>query len=46
VANTYTSYDVVGKKEDVSDIITNISPTTTPFQTLIGKESVNNVLFQ
>ena len=43
---TYTTYEVIGKKEDVSDIITNIAPTTTPFQSMIGKESVNNVLFQ
>lgn len=46
MANTYTVYEVIGKKEDVSDIITNISPTTTPFQSMIGKESVSNVLFQ
>lgn len=46
MANTYTAYEVVGKQEDVSDIITNISPTTTPFQSMIGKETVNNVLFQ
>lgn len=46
MANTYTVYETIGKKEDVSDIITNISPTTTPFQSMIGKESVNNVLFQ
>ena len=43
---TYTAYEVVGKAEDVSDIITNISPTTTPFQSMIGTESVHNVLFQ
>lgn len=46
MANTYTVYEVIGKKEDVSDIITNISPTTTPFQSMIGKENVSNVLFQ
>lgn len=43
---TYTSYDAVGKKEDVSDIITNISPTKTPFQAMIGTEKVENTLFQ
>jgi hypothetical protein len=43
---TYTAYEVIGKKEDVSDIINNISPTDTPFQSMIGKESVDNVLFQ
>jgi hypothetical protein len=46
VANTYTVYEVIGKKEDVSDVISNISPTDTPFQSMIGKESVSNVLFQ
>lgn len=33
---TYTTYDTVGIKEDVSDIISNIAPTKTPFQTMIG----------
>lgn len=42
----YTSYDVVGKKEDVSDIISNISPTNTPFLTMIGKDKIHNTLFQ
>ena len=42
----YTSYDVVGKKEDISDIITNISPTKTPFTSMTGSETVNNTLFQ
>lgn len=44
---TYTSYDVVGKKEDVSDIIENITPTEVPFTTSIGgAETVDNTLFQ
>ena len=43
---TFTSYDAVGIKEDVSDIISNISPTKTPFTTLIGKGSVTTRLFQ
>lgn len=42
----YTAYDVVGKKEDVSDIITNISPTDTPFTTLTGSDRVHNTIFQ
>jgi hypothetical protein len=46
MANTYTVYEVIGKKEDVSDVISNISPTDTPFQSMIGKESISNVLFQ
>lgn len=43
---TYTTYDQVGIKEDISDIISNITPTNTPFLSSIGKESVHNTLFQ
>ena len=42
MANEYVSYSTVGKKEDVSDIITNISPTKTPFTSMTGKETVHN----
>ena len=38
---TYTTYDQVGKKEDVSDIISDITPTDTPFFTMIRSEKVN-----
>ena len=38
----YTAYDVVGKKEDISDVISNISPTDTPFITAIGTDKINN----
>ena len=31
------TYDAVGNKEDVSDIITNISPYDTPLFSKIGK---------
>jgi hypothetical protein len=41
----YTSYDTVGIKEDVSDIITNLSPTKTPFQTAIGSGTVKHRRF-
>lgn len=43
---TYTTYDQVGIKEDISDIISNITPTNTPFMSSIGKESVSNTLYQ
>lgn len=43
---TYSTYDQVGIKEDISDIISNITPTNTPFMSSIGKESVSNTLFQ
>jgi hypothetical protein len=42
----FQSYDVVGKKEDVSDIITNITPTKAPFTSLTKQETVHNTLFQ
>jgi hypothetical protein len=38
----FTSYDVVGSKEDVSDIITNLTPTKTPFQAALSTEKVKN----
>lgn len=43
---TYQTFQTVGIKEDISDIISNISPTKTPFQTSIGSESIDNTLFQ
>ena len=43
---TYTSYDQVGKAEDVSDIITDISPTDTPFYSSIRTEKVNARVFE
>jgi hypothetical protein len=35
--NTFDSYDSVGNREDLSDIIYNIAPTDTPFLTTAGK---------
>jgi hypothetical protein len=42
----YSTYDQIGIAEDISDVITNISPTKTPFQTSIGSEKIENRLFQ
>jgi hypothetical protein len=42
----FQTYEQVGIKEDVSDIISNIAPTQTPFQSAIGNEKVTNTLFQ
>ncbi|WP_025886459.1 SU10 major capsid protein [Asaia prunellae] len=42
---TISSYDVVGTKEDVSDIISNIAPTSTPFQSMIGSDKCGQRLF-
>lgn len=43
---TMQTYDQVGRKEDISDIISNISPTKTPFQSMIGSESIHNTVHQ
>lgn len=40
------SFDLVGKKEDVSDYISMLSPTDTPFLSSIKTESVHNTLYQ
>jgi len=42
----WTSYDQVGLAEDVDDVISNISPTKTPFQSSIGSEKVSARLFE
>ena len=44
--NTFDSYDAVGIREDLSDIITNISPEETPFFTKCGKTSAKNTLVE
>lgn len=38
---TYTTYDQVGKKEDVSDIVSSISPFATPCQSMFKNEKVS-----
>jgi hypothetical protein len=47
MSNTaFKTYDQVGIKEDISDVISNISPTATPFQTMTKSENIQNTLFQ
>lgn len=36
-ANSFSSYDAVGNREDLSDIIYDVSPTETPFLTMVAK---------
>lgn len=38
----YSSYDIVGAKASVADIISNLSPTKTPFQSVVGTEKIKN----
>ena len=40
------SFDLVGKKEDVSDYISMLDPTDTPFLSAIGTEKITNTLYQ
>jgi len=35
--NTFSSYDAIGNREDLSDVIYDISPTDTPFMTAIPR---------
>lgn len=41
-SDTFSSYDAVGNREDLSDIITMISPTATPFMSGIAKKSATS----
>lgn len=43
---TYTTYDTVGIKEDVSGVISNLTPTKTPFTSLIGKDTTTSRKFE
>jgi hypothetical protein len=42
----FSSYEQIGIKEDVSDIITDITPTDTPMVSLIKTQKVNNRTYQ
>jgi|TARA_B100000035_G_scaffold81835_1_gene68623 hypothetical protein len=44
--NTFDSYDAVGIREDLSDVITNISPEETPFHTKCRKTTAKNTLVE
>lgn len=37
VTNAFATYEAIGNREDLTDAIYNISPTETPFLTLIGR---------
>ena len=46
VTNTFLTYDAKGIREDLSDLISDISPTTTPFQSNIGTRDADNTYFE
>ena len=45
-ANTFDSYDSVGIREDLKDVIYNISPEETPFYTKARKTTARNTLVE
>ena len=45
-SNTFTSFDAKGIREELSNVISMISPEATPFQSNIGSESVSNTYFE
>ena len=45
VTNAFDTYSATSDREDLSNIIYNISPMQTPFMSSIGKRSINNVVF-
>ena len=46
VSNTFTTYSAKGIREDLSNLITNIAPEETPFQSNIGRETISNTLIE
>ena len=45
-SNTFDTYDAVGIREDLADVIYNISPTETPFMTNAAKGTATNSLHE
>jgi hypothetical protein len=46
IANTFRTYDAVGRREDLSDVIYNISPEETVVMSAIGKSTAKSTLFE
>jgi hypothetical protein len=46
VANTFLRFSAQGVREELSNVISNISPEETPFQSNVGTESVSNSFFE
>ena len=45
VQNAFDTYSATADREQLSDVIYNISPQATPFMSAIGKNSIKNVVF-
>lgn len=46
IANTFTTASATGIREDLANVIYNISPEQTPFQSNISRENVKNTLYE
>lgn len=46
LTNVFDRYDAIGVREELSDLIADISPTDTPFTSNIGEESCENTYFE
>ena len=46
VSNTFTSFDSVGIREELSNVINSISPEEVPLQSNIGSKNVSNTYFE
>lgn len=46
VTNTFTAYNAIGIREQLSDIIYNIAPTQTPLLSMAKKGKATNILFE
>lgn len=46
VTNTFTTYDAIGMREDLSDIVDMISPTDTPFLSALKKSKCSARYFE
>jgi hypothetical protein len=44
--NTFTTFSAIGMREDLADVIYNISPTETPFMNSIGRTTADATLFE
>jgi len=46
LATTFSTYDAKGIREDLSNLISNISPTDTPFMSNVGSEPCSNTYYE
>ncbi len=44
VANTFQTYQAIGRRENLADTIYNISPSDVPFMSMCGRSKATNTL--